>query len=91
MIKIENCKPEWNFLDGVELRVAVAHGLANAHQLAEQAHGGESSYHFVEIMACPGGCLGGGGQPIPTDPEIREKRMQAVYAEDASQAYTKIT
>ena len=41
-------------------------------------------YHFVEIMACPGGCLGGGGQPIPTSPEIREARARAIYAEDES-------
>jgi len=84
VIKIENCKPEWSFLDGVELRVAIAHGLANAHKLAEQANNGKSPYHFIEIMACPGGCLGGGGQPVPTSPEIREKRMFAVYAEDES-------
>jgi NADH-quinone oxidoreductase subunit G/[NiFe] hydrogenase diaphorase moiety small subunit len=41
-----------------------------------------SECHFIEFMACPGGCLGGGGQPIPTSPEIRAKRAQAIYAED---------
>ena len=45
---------------------------------------GTSNYHFIEIMACPGGCLGGGGQPIPTSPEIRKKRAEAIYAEDAN-------
>ncbi len=83
-IKLENCVKDWAFLEGVELKVAVAHGLANAHKLAEQTHQGKSPYHFIEIMACPGGCLGGGGQPIPTSKEIREKRMRAVYAEDES-------
>ena len=39
-------------------------------------------YHFIEFMACPGGCLGGGGQPIPTNPEIRQRRAVAIYAED---------
>ncbi|MDY0161365.1 MAG: iron hydrogenase small subunit, partial [Bacteroidales bacterium] len=45
---------------------------------------GTADYHFIEIMACPGGCLGGGGQPIPTSPEIRQKRMEAIYEEDAN-------
>ena len=40
--------------------------------------------HFVEIMACPGGCLGGGGQPVPTSPEIRKKRAQAIYEEETN-------
>ncbi|MDI7250863.1 MAG: iron hydrogenase small subunit, partial [Bacillota bacterium] len=39
-------------------------------------------YHFIEIMACPGGCIGGGGQPIPTTDEIRQKRIEAVYRVD---------
>ncbi len=88
-IKIEGCKPEWNFLEGVELKVAVAHGLKNARQVMEQLDEGKSPYHFVEVMACPGGCLGGGGQPIPTDPEIRRKRMEAIYQEDEGMAIRK--
>jgi NADH-quinone oxidoreductase subunit G/[NiFe] hydrogenase diaphorase moiety small subunit/NADP-reducing hydrogenase subunit HndD len=82
-IKIENPKPEWAFLDGVELKCAVAHGLVNAKTLMDAVKDGTSAYHFIEIMACPGGCLGGGGQPIPTSPEIRRKRAEAIYAEDA--------
>lgn len=81
-IKIEGCLPAWKFLEGVELKVAVAHGLINARQIMEQLKRGESPYHFVEIMACPGGCIGGGGQPIPTNAEIRKKRVQAIYEED---------
>jgi len=43
---------------------------------------GKASYHFIEVMACPGGCLGGGGQPIPTNEQIRKKRTEAIFAED---------
>lgn len=81
-IKIKNVKPEWSFLEGVDLNVAVAHGLANAKILMEKVQSGEANYHFIEIMGCPGGCLGGGGQPIPTSLEIRKKRAEAIYAED---------
>ena len=81
-IKIESPIEEWEFLDGVELKCAVAHGLLNAKKVMDSIISGESHYHFVEFMACPGGCLGGGGQPIPTNPEIRRKRAEAIYAED---------
>lgn len=81
-IKIKNAKPEWSFLEGVEMNVAVAHGLANAKKLMESVSNGTTNYHFIEIMGCPGGCIGGGGQPIPTSPEIRRKRAEAIYAED---------
>lgn len=82
-IKIENPIEEWAFLDGVELKCAVAHGLVNAKKVMDAVKAGTSDYHFIEIMACPGGCLGGGGQPIPTSPEIRKKRAEAIYAEDS--------
>lgn len=82
-IEIKGSKPEWSFLEGVTLKVAIAHGLANAKQLMEKVESGKADYHFIEIMGCPGGCLGGGGQPIPTSPEIREERARAIYEEDA--------
>ncbi len=82
-IKIKSVKPEWDFLEGVELNVAIAHGLANAGKLMEKVKSGEANYHFIEVMGCPGGCLGGGGQPIPTSPEIRKKRAEAIYSEDS--------
>ena len=88
-IKIKNVKPEWNFLEGVELNVAVAHGLANANKLMESVQSGTSNYHFIEIMGCPGGCIGGGGQPIPTSPEIRRKRAEAIYEEDMNKPIRK--
>lgn len=81
-IMIKDVKPEWSFLEGVELSVAIAHGLSNAKKLMEAVRDKTANYHFVEIMACPGGCLGGGGQPIPTSPAIRKKRADAIYAED---------
>jgi NADP-reducing hydrogenase subunit HndD len=81
-IKIEGCTPDWAFLEGVELKVAIAHGLVNANKLMKMVRAGQSPYHFVEIMACPGGCIGGGGQPIPTSMEIRKNRMKAIYSED---------
>lgn len=81
-IRIENALEEWSFLEGVELKCVVAHGLVNAKKVMDAVKAGKADYHFVEIMACPGGCLGGGGQPIPTDPEIRKKRAEAIYAED---------
>lgn len=81
-IPIQDVKPEWSFLEGVELSVAIAHGLHNAKDLMDAVKDGKVTYHFIEIMACPGGCLGGGGQPIPTSGEIRNKRAEAIYAED---------
>jgi len=88
-IKIKNTKPEWNFLEGVELNVAVAHGLANAKQLMEVVKSGKANYHFIEVMGCPGGCIGGGGQPIPTSAEIRKRRAEAIYAEDMGKTIRK--
>jgi iron-only hydrogenase group A len=81
-IKIEGCLDDWKFLEGVELNVAIAHGLANANTVMQAVKDGKVNYHFIEVMACPGGCLGGGGQPVPTSKEIREKRAEAIYSED---------
>jgi NADH-quinone oxidoreductase subunit G/[NiFe] hydrogenase diaphorase moiety small subunit len=49
-----------------------------------KAGGQFSQCHFIEFMGCPGGCIGGGGQPIPTSPEIRKARAKAIYSEDKS-------
>lgn len=84
-VKLEGCVKEWSFLEGVEVKFMVAHGTANAKKVMEMLIKGElNDVHFIEIMACPGGCIGGGGQPIPTSMEIRQKRAQAIYAEDES-------
>jgi NADP-reducing hydrogenase subunit HndD len=81
-VKIEGCVEAWKFLEGAELKVAIAHGLVNANKIMKLVKEGKAPYHFIEVMACPGGCIGGGGQPIPTNMKIREKRMKAIYAED---------
>lgn len=76
----------WDWLKGATLKLAVVHGTANAKQVMDdiKAGGRFSECHFIEFMACPGGCLGGGGQPIPTTPAIRAARAKAIYAEDSS-------
>lgn len=81
-LHIEDPLPQYSFLDGRQISMAVAHGLANAKSLIQEILEGSSPYQFIEVMACPGGCLGGGGQPIPTNPEVRLKRIQALYAEE---------
>jgi len=86
---IEGTKPEWSFLEGVELKVAVAHGLKNVHKIMEGLKNGTLEAHFIEIMACPGGCIGGGGQPIPTNLVIRAARAEGTYKEDAKKTLRK--
>jgi iron only hydrogenase large subunit-like protein len=81
-VKVEGAKGDWAFLEGAELKVAVAHGLGNAQKVIDQVKNGEAEYHFVEVMTCPGGCIGGGGQPRFTTNEVRMKRLQAIYQED---------
>ena len=83
---IKHLVPNWDWLKGATLKIAVAHGTANAKKIMEdiKAGGKFSECHFIEFMACPGGCIGGGGQPIPTSPEIRKARAKAIYSEDES-------
>ncbi len=88
-ITIENPLPEFAFLDGVIVRVAVTSGLAGANKLMEQVEKGESPYHFIEVMGCPGGCITGGGQPRSTDPDVREKRQRGLYSEDEEKTLRK--
>jgi NADH-quinone oxidoreductase subunit G len=76
-------------VDGLTLKVAVAHGLGNARKLMDKISGqlaqdGKSEYHFVEVMACPGGCVGGGGQPWGSNMAARARRGEALYEEDKS-------
>ncbi len=81
-LKVTDTLADWKFLEGVELKVAVCHGLGNTRKLLEyiKLHG--TPYHFVEVMTCPGGCIGGGGQPRYTDDSVRLKRIAGIYAED---------
>jgi NADH-quinone oxidoreductase subunit G/NADP-reducing hydrogenase subunit HndD len=64
-----------------EIKLAAVNGLANARTILEEIKAGQE-IHFLEVMACPGGCIGGGGQPLPTDEETRRRRIEAMYAED---------
>lgn len=76
--------------DGLELNIGVAHGLGNARKLLEEVRDGKSNYHAIEIMACPGGCIGGGGQPLHHgDTSVLAKRAAALYREDAGKAIRK--
>jgi NADP-reducing hydrogenase subunit HndD len=81
-VTIERTTPEWEFLKGATLNVAVAHGLANAQKVIDRVRSGEKAYHFIEVMTCPGGCIGGGGQPRLTSDAVRQARIRAIYAED---------
>ncbi|ERI92013.1 putative ferredoxin hydrogenase [Clostridiales bacterium oral taxon 876 str. F0540] len=70
-------------INDMDVNVAVAHGLGNARKILEAIRSGEANYHAIEIMACPGGCIGGGGQPyIHGDVEILKKRAEGIYSED---------
>ncbi len=76
--------------DGLELKIGIAHGLGNARKLLEDVKAGKSEYHAIEIMACPGGCVGGGGQPLHHgDSSVLKARAQALYREDAGKAIRK--
>ncbi|WP_288777690.1 NADH-dependent [FeFe] hydrogenase, group A6 [uncultured Mitsuokella sp.] len=78
---IKECTLE---MGGRTLHIAIAHTLKNAEILMEQVRKGISPYDFIEVMACPGGCIGGGGQPIGTTNAVKKKRMQALYEIDRS-------
>ncbi|MBI9008869.1 MAG: iron hydrogenase small subunit [Tenericutes bacterium] len=69
-------------LGGQKVKVAVAHTLENAKLMCEQVKAGTSPYTFIEVMCCPGGCIGGGGQPYGTTKEVRQKRIDAIYSVD---------
>jgi NADH-quinone oxidoreductase subunit G/NADP-reducing hydrogenase subunit HndD len=88
-IKIEKPLIEYSFLEGITIKVAVTSGLKGAAELLEQIKRGESPYHFIEVMGCPGGCISGGGQPRPVNDAIRMKRLQAIYQEDEGKLHRK--
>ena len=86
---VEGIKTAEVEIDGLKVKAAVAHGLGNARKLMEKVQSGEETYHFIEIMACPGGCVTGGGQPIQpasvrNEIDLRAERAKAIYSEDAS-------
>jgi iron only hydrogenase large subunit-like protein len=88
-LTLRDVQPEWKFLEGVTVSVAVAHGLANARRVVAMVKAGELQCHFIEIMSCPGGCIGGAGQPRLTTNEIRTKRITGIYREDEEKVMRK--
>lgn len=64
---------------GKEIKVAVVNTLGSARKMLERIKAGTADYQFIEVMACPGGCIGGGGQPVPVNREIRQKRREALF------------
>jgi len=76
--------------DGLPLKIGIAHGLGNARKLLDDVRSGKSQFHAIEVMACPGGCIGGGGQPLHHgNSEILKKRAAALYREDANKPVRK--
>ena len=81
-VTLRDTLPAYRHLEGVEVRVAVTSGLAGADRLMREIAKGQSPYHFIEVMGCPGGCVSGGGQPRTDVENFRELRSRALYAED---------
>lgn len=76
--------------DGLKINIGIAHGLGNARKMLDDIRSGKSSYHAIEIMACPGGCIGGGGQPLHHgDSSILKARQKAIYSEDEAKTIRK--
>lgn len=76
--------------DGLPINIGIAHGLGNARKLLEDVRDGKANYHAIEVMACPGGCIGGGGQPLHHgDIDILKARTKAIYEEDAGKPIRK--
>ncbi len=75
---------------GLPLKIGIAHGLGNARKLLEDIQAGKSEFHAIEIMSCPGGCIGGGGQPYHHgNAEVLKKRQMAIYQEDKNKTIRK--
>lgn len=88
---LEGIKETQVVIAGEEIRIAVAHGLGHVGEVLDRvrkakAEGKPMPYHFIEVMACPGGCIGGGGQPYGVTDAIRKKRMQGLFADDRDKA-----
>lgn len=76
--------------DGTPINIGIAHGLGKARVLLESIRNGDCDFHAIEIMACPGGCIGGGGQPLHHGNfTILQKRMEAIYKEDRNKVIRK--
>jgi iron only hydrogenase large subunit-like protein len=71
-------------IGALEVGVAVVSGLGNAKTLLDELRAGRTDLHFIEVMACPGGCISGGGQPIGVETDAVRQRMQSLYDLDSS-------
>lgn len=77
-------------INGIKLNIGIVHGLGNARKVVEKVRKGELKLHAVEVMACPGGCIGGGGQPFHYGKEsLLKARQEALYVDDLSKKYRK--
>lgn len=83
---LEGIKEATVNINGMDVKVAIAHGTGNAAQLLDQIRAGKAEYHFIEVMGCPGGCINGGGQPILMDKsktqEVSKLRAASIYSLD---------
>lgn len=80
-------------INGMDIKLAIAHGTGNAAKLLDRIRSGEATYHFIEVMGCPGGCINGGGQPILMDKsktvEVNRLRAASIYTLDRNQVMRK--
>lgn len=81
---MEGVKEATAEIDGKIVRIGIVHGLKNAEILIKKIVSGQEKFDFVEVMACPGGCIGGAGQPIPQNNDVRMKRTKGIYKVDNS-------
>ena len=87
---LEGIREAYVDFDGTPIHIGIAHGLGNARKLLEKVREGKEQFHAIEVMACPGGCISGGGQPYHHgDTEIIRKRAEALYREDAGKPVRK--
>ncbi len=87
---LEGIKEASLVIDGNKINIAIVNGLANAKNLLDNIEDTSKKYHFIEVMACPGGCINGGGQPYSNEQySLIEKRMNALYSEDANKVIRK--
>ncbi len=87
---LEGIKEASLIIDGNKINIAIVNGLANAKNLLDNIEDTSKKYHFIEVMACPGGCINGGGQPYSNEQySLIEKRMNALYSEDANKVIRK--
>ena len=87
---LEGIRDAWVDFNGTPIHIGIAHGLKNARTLLERVREGKEQFHAIEVMACPGGCIGGAGQPYHHgNSDIIRKRLEATYEEDRNKPIRK--